>query len=168
MQVTKISKRIFTFQGIPYLNTVTVTAVTPSGEQTVLWRVRSLTDNEWHYAHTPLPLGYYQLNFQFSGREFRGGFDDVTVRLGNCSEHSKYKPLGYIKKGVHSFRYFLPPVCTTVQLWPPRVYMHFYSFAVESWHPVTPLHVHGSLMPPRYKSSQMLLVTRWALGFCSE
>ena len=89
MQVTKISKHIF--QGIPYLNTVTVTAVTPSGEQTVLWRVRSLTDNEWHYAHTPLPLGYYQLNFQFSGREFRGGFDDVTVRLGNCSEHSEYE-----------------------------------------------------------------------------
>ena len=55
----------------------------------VVWRLRSIDDNLWHYAQTPLPAGYYQLVIQISGNAMRGGIDDVMVIPGNCTEHSK-------------------------------------------------------------------------------
>lgn len=55
----------------------------------VIWRLRSVADNEWHFAQTALDRGTYQLLVTLSGNDVRGGIDDVMVVPGNCSQHSK-------------------------------------------------------------------------------
>ncbi len=56
----------------------------------MVWRLRSIADNEWHFAQTTLTSGYYQLLVQLSGNAMRGGIDDVTLLPGNCTAHGEF------------------------------------------------------------------------------
>ena len=60
----------------------------PFGNRDVIWRVRSVTDNGWHYAHTEIPDGLFRLVFEINGNKIRGGLDDISVTEGFCPLYS--------------------------------------------------------------------------------
>jgi len=57
----------------------------------VIWRMRSLADNIWHFAMQTVVNGQFRIIFEISGDRVRAGIDDVKIVDGECDSDSVSK-----------------------------------------------------------------------------
>ena len=55
------------------------------GPKKVIWRMRSLADNIWHFAMQTVNDGNFRLLFELNGDNVRAAIDDIAVINGECS-----------------------------------------------------------------------------------
>ena len=65
-------------------STLSLSVEEEDGNQTVIWRIRAITDNNWHIAQTEVYPGLFRLLFTLTGDFVRAGIDDVDLNDGYC------------------------------------------------------------------------------------
>lgn len=63
------------------------------GHKEVVWKIRSVTDNQWHYAATTIRDGNYRLMFELNGNHIRAGVDELYMTEGMCPDWSECRQL---------------------------------------------------------------------------
>lgn len=53
-------------------------------DREVIWRMRGITDNVWHFGQQTVLGGRYSLSFQLNGDAVRASVDDIVVLDGEC------------------------------------------------------------------------------------